>query len=615
MNTPATYNTVQSLEMEKMCSTRAEPELKSFSCVVPRRNMKHFRLFFLKISILLIVGFVSAANSYVIKSQKHGIAMYGLPTISSRSRFYRRTIIDTHHAVSKQDEEEEREQYYSRRTGVDYNIDDLNYTGLNNGNYDDKKGEDRSDNTGSWRQRESDDDPNINTTPRASQNPDRAISIVSELKANAALFAAFAYGSLNLPNTLTVSESKVTSVTTSLSISRPLPNSDLIRTFVVLDICTLCLMISCVAASQLLIYRLTDGSYEDDDFNYGETNNSKIPEFDDSITSGKRKNSRESALGRLVTTYRNEFAVARITFDLGVVTLLFSVGVRSLAIFDEDIVVPVAIVIGITGVFLAVAYFTTYAEVFRTAENLTERPLFFILFPFLTSPNKKNTDGAEKAPDVNRENSLIPRVFLPISLVSIGLILYFTLMSGSGSSESNLSRLGPYDVTSGATKLKVVTEKIDSEKGKFDAKGKNQRRSFNISKKARAKAATERSEVEAARKKAAETEAKKKAEDDAKKKAEEDAKKKAEEDAKKKAEEEAKRKADEEVKKKIEEETKRKTEEETMLKLEKEARRKAEEGADAATAAAKAKVEAILEGGKKKTQEEAAAATSAAKTI
>ena len=36
----------------------------------------------------------------------------------------------------------------------------------------------------------------------------------------AALFGAFAFGSLNLPNTLTVSESKVTSVTTSLSVSR-----------------------------------------------------------------------------------------------------------------------------------------------------------------------------------------------------------------------------------------------------------------------------------------------------------------------------------------------------------------------------------------------------------
>mmetsp|Transcript_33065 Transcript_33065/g.51181 ORF Transcript_33065/g.51181 Transcript_33065/m.51181 type:complete len:376 (-) Transcript_33065:144-1271(-) len=84
--------------------------------------------------------------------------------------------------------------------------------------------------------------------------PDLAIVIVSELKANAALFAAFAFGALNLPPALTVSESKVTSVTTSVSVARPLPDSELLKAFVVLDAVTLCLMISCVAASQLLIY-------------------------------------------------------------------------------------------------------------------------------------------------------------------------------------------------------------------------------------------------------------------------------------------------------------------------------------------------------------------------
>ena len=94
-----------------------------------------------------------------------------------------------------------------------------------------------------------------------SDPPDRAISIVSELKANAALFAAFAYGGLSIPGTLTISESKVTSVTTSLSTTRPIPSNPLIQTFVVFDAITLCLMIACVAASQLLIYRLTDGSW------------------------------------------------------------------------------------------------------------------------------------------------------------------------------------------------------------------------------------------------------------------------------------------------------------------------------------------------------------------
>ncbi len=469
--------------------------------------------------------------------------------------------------------------HFSRETNDIYNEDkeEYNSSGLGNGNYLDEISRDPSKAV-PWQQTVEIDDvpPEPTSPPNSSKNPDRAISIVAELKANAALFAAFAYGSLNLPNTLTVSESKVTSVTTSLSISRPLPDSDLIRTFVVLDVCTLCLMISCVAASQLLIYRLTDGSYEEIDDNYD--NSGTIQNFENTNGSRKNNNSRDSALGRLVTTYRNEFTVARLTFDLGLVTLLLAVGVRSLAIFDEDIVVPIAIVIGITAVFLAVAYFTTYIEVFRTAENL-KGPLYSI--PFLSKENEQDDASTD------RQNSFVSRIFLPFSLVSVGLGLYFALASGSDVSESNLSRLGPYDVTSGATKLRVVTEKIDSEKSEARALRRQQnagKQSFNLSKKA--KAAAEKQEAEAAKKKAAETEAKKKAE----------------EEAKKKFEEEVKRKADEEAKRKTEEEAKKKAEEEAYKRFEKEARRKAEEEAAAATAAAKAKVEAAM----KKAQEEAA---------
>ena len=282
--------------------------------------------------------------------------------------------------------------------------------------------------------------PNSNSN----DNPDRAISIVSELKANAALFAAFAYGSLNLPNTLTVSESKVTSVTTSISISRPLPDTDLVRIFVVLDVSTLCLMISCVAASQLLIYRLTDGSYEEE---YRKKKNIDNP--------------RDSALGRLVTTYRDEFTVARITFDFGLVTLLLAVGVRTLAIFDEDISVPVTSVIATTAVFLATAYLTSYIEVFQKAEkfskdddddeiNQKRSP-----FPFSTKTNTNNDNGENR--------KIIPRIILPLT-ISIGLGVYFSLMDGS--SGLDLQRLGPYGFTPGGSKIRVVTEKIDSEKVK-----------------------------------------------------------------------------------------------------------------------------------------------------
>jgi hypothetical protein len=298
---------------------------------------------------------------------------------------------------------------------------------------------------------------NIDIISNSNDNPDRAISIVSELKANAALFAAFAYGSLNLPSTLTVSESKVTSVTTSISISRPLPDSDLVRIFVVLDVCTLCLMISCVAASQLLIYRLTDGSYEEE------------------YRKKKNINPRDSALGRLVTTYRDEFTVARITFDFGLVTLLLAVGVRTLATFDEDISVPVTSVIATTAVFLATAYLTSYIEVFQRAEKFAKddddeinqkRPP--LSFSTKTNPNNDNGE--------NRK--IIPRIILP-STISIGLGVYFSLMDGS--SGLDLPRLGPYGFTPGEGKIRVVTEKIDSEKAKqlkLDAKERKEKKSF-----------------------------------------------------------------------------------------------------------------------------------------
>jgi len=271
----------------------------------------------------------------------------------------------------------------------------------------------------------------------------------------------------------------------------------------------------------LLIYRLTDGSYEDVD-EYAQEN---------IIDTGSRKtrNSRDSALGRLVTTYRDEFTVARLTFDLGLVTLLLAVGVRVLAIYDEDIVVPVAAVIGTTAVFLAVAYLTSYVEVFRTAENLSNRPLSSIKLPFLKKKTKDNNNNNNN--NANKKNRIVPRIILPLSLVSVGVGLFLTL--GGGSMGPSLSRLGPYDVTGGAIKLRVVTEKIDSEKGKLEPKGRrNQRKEqrddvpkkarANVNNKARAKAASEKSE--AASKAKVEADAtKRKAQAEAKQKAEEEA--------------------------------------------------------------------------------------------
>ena len=259
---------------------------------------------------------------------------------------------------------------------------------------------------------------------------DRAIAIVSELKANAALFAAFAFGSLNLPNTLTVSESKVTSVTSSLSISRPIPDSDLIQAFVILDVCTLCLMISCVAASQLLIYRLTDGSYEESE---QRSNSNKKQNM--SNASLRRQN---SALGRLVTNYRVEFTVARASFDLGLVALLFAVAVRAIAIFDRDIAIPITVIIGITAFFLGILYVTSNVAVFQSLQ-------------------KSPKDNA-----ISSGGKILFQILGPLASLSL---LGVALFDVNNLPESvALPRLGPYGITPGESKLRVVAENVDIER-------------------------------------------------------------------------------------------------------------------------------------------------------
>ena len=109
-----------------------------------------------------------------------------------------------------------------------------------------------------------DQSPSVEGSPAAPgehQSPDRAIGIIAELKGSASLFAAFAFGALNLPGTLMISESRVTSATSSVSTSRPVPDSDLLQAFVVLDAATFGFMLICVVVSQQLLYRLGDGTY------------------------------------------------------------------------------------------------------------------------------------------------------------------------------------------------------------------------------------------------------------------------------------------------------------------------------------------------------------------
>lgn len=273
--------------------------------------------------------------------------------------------------------------------------------------------------------------PTSNTeTP---STPDRAISIVSELKSTAALFAAFAYGSLNLPATLTVSESKVTTVTTSLSITRPIPESILLQSFVVLDAFTLCLMISCVVASQLLIYRLSDGSYELPLSDAKMSPQNRLPP-----TSYKDKQ-RTSALGRLTThPYRAEFTVARITFDMGLLSLLFAVAVRVIAIFDVTISLPVVVTIGVTMLGIGAAYILSYFDV-------------FLPLPKNSTPGDKDTANAG---------------FWTMALrfVLTAGFCYPLIVDVANLNEVLPNELESYSRVASDSKLKLVTQKLANER-------------------------------------------------------------------------------------------------------------------------------------------------------
>ena len=160
------------------------------------------------------------------------------------------------------------------------------------------------------------------------KTPERAMNIVGELKSSAALFAAFAFGALNLPGTLIISESRVTSAASSVSTSRPVPDSDLLQEFVVLDVATFGFMLICVVVSQQLLYRLADGSYGTVRFGTDE-----------------EPNIRDTALGRLTTQYGAEWRTARAAFDLGIAAILLATVLKTWAVFDSSISLPVTAVI------------------------------------------------------------------------------------------------------------------------------------------------------------------------------------------------------------------------------------------------------------------------------
>ena len=180
------------------------------------------------------------------------------------------------------------------------------------------------------------------------EGPDRAIGIVAELKGSASLFAAFAFGALNLPGTLTISESRVTSATSSVSTSRPVPDSDLLQAFVALDAATFAFMLVCVVVCQQLIYRLSDGSY-------GSV----------SYSADGRQDPRDSALGRLSTQYGVEFRTARIAFGLGLASILLATVVKTWSIFDSSVALPVTSVIALSSIAIGLFYVRVNDAAFR----------------------------------------------------------------------------------------------------------------------------------------------------------------------------------------------------------------------------------------------------------
>ena len=182
--------------------------------------------------------------------------------------------------------------------------------------------------------------------------PDRAIGIIAELKGSASLFAAFAFGALNLPSTLMISESRVTSATSSVSTSRPVPDSDLLQAFVVLDAATFGFMLICVVVSQQLLYRLGDGTYGSTRFGTDEA-----------------PDPRDSTLGRLTTQYGFEFRMARIAFGLGLIAILLATVVKTWAVFDSSIALPVTGVIGLSSAAMAVSYVRVNGAFRRLGED------------------------------------------------------------------------------------------------------------------------------------------------------------------------------------------------------------------------------------------------------
>ena len=73
--------------------------------------------------------------------------------------------------------------------------------------------------------------------------------------------------------------------------------------------------------------------------------------------------------GRRVLHIFGQFRIARVSFALGLSTLLLAVGVKSVTVFDQAIALPATALVGGTAFTIANLYLRSYGEVFRPLDQ------------------------------------------------------------------------------------------------------------------------------------------------------------------------------------------------------------------------------------------------------
>ena len=177
---------------------------------------------------------------------------------------------------------------------------------------------------------------------------------------------------------------------------------------------------------------------------------------------------KESAMSRLVTStqYKTEFFIARTTFDLGLITLLLAVAVRTTAMFDESISGPVAVLLGGTALLLLFAALESYWTVVRPLEQQQQKRDWI----------KKK----QKQPALRSGNGFGSFILGTTALVSLIYYVFQTQIVENVAEKASTiinppsstktmrqevrATLDLYSKEAGESKLKTVLEKVAAEK-------------------------------------------------------------------------------------------------------------------------------------------------------